>query len=100
MPRMLVHGIEEVLEVWQTGSGKLIQTIDLPYDQDRTNWAAYRESLAWAPDGRSFTVVSEGKVYLRELANGQIRLALDKLGAVVHTVAYSPDGRLLVVALA
>jgi WD40 repeat protein len=78
------------VEIWHLPSRKLFHAVTTP---------SYAKDLSWAPDGRSFAAVHDGKVTIWETATGNVRLTLDNLGAAGDTVAFSPDGRLLVVGL-
>jgi WD40 repeat protein len=52
--------------------------------------------LAWAPDGQTLaTVASDGKIRIWNLAAPQAPVRVLNQGAPARSVAYSPDGRLL-----
>jgi WD40 repeat protein len=78
------------VEIWHLPSGKLVQSAPLPGRLD---------DLSWAPDSHSFAAVHGGKVTLWEMASAQVRVTMDRFGAPAQRVAFSPDGRLLVVGL-
>lgn len=75
------------LEVWHLTTGKLVHSAEV----------ASATYVTWAPDGRSFAVAAYDNVILWELAAGQSRMMLKTPGRGARTIAFSPDGRRIVV---
>jgi WD40 repeat protein len=78
------------MEIWHLPSGKRVRTV---------SGKGHSRHVAWAPDSRSFAVAHDGMITVWEMATARVRLNLGNLGAAASTVAFSPDGRLLVVGL-
>jgi WD40 repeat protein len=79
---------EYSLEIWHLPSRRLFHTVSTP---------GFPYGLSWAPDGRSFAALHDGKVTIFETASGQVRFTL---GNTSTAAAFSPDGRFLAVGLA
>jgi WD40 repeat protein/tetratricopeptide (TPR) repeat protein len=79
------------VNVWEVAGGKLVASIG-PWS-DAT--AITFRRAAFAPDGRSLLIVSDGEARLWEVAEKRIARRFRKPGADVDRAALSPDGRVL-----
>jgi hypothetical protein len=55
------------------------------------------DAVAVSPDGRELAIASEGRLLRYAVATGRLLRILPAPGAVTHGLAWSPDGRLLLV---
>jgi WD40 repeat protein len=82
---------ENVVEIWNTATGKRLRTLPLP-----------GREVAWSPDGKRLATGSaqggEGEnreAYLWDATTGKELLTMSGHGEAVYRVAWSPDGKRL-----
>ncbi|MBN9522397.1 serine/threonine protein kinase [bacterium] len=77
--------------VWETGTGKLLKTLD--------HFANDALTVAVSPDGRrAASGGADGRVYVWQLAAGELAVTLAEHTGPVRAVAFSPTGRYLLTA--
>lgn len=83
----------KTLRLWQTGTGKLLQTLSMPTARDPFG-------MAVSFDGKRVAAVSaaEPKVFLWDGTSGKALPALSAAAKLLTQVAFSPDGKVLAAA--
>jgi WD40 repeat protein len=85
------NAMDHAIQFWNVRTGKKWLTLPEAVP-DKHHGTAY---FAWSPDGRTFAVAADDKIYIWELATQKLRFVLGGHEAAVRSLAFSPDGRLL-----
>jgi WD40 repeat protein len=102
--RLVTCADDKTIRVWQLPEGRLVATLYVPIDAGHEGQLF---ALAVSPDGRTVAAGGwtgwdwerAGSVYLYDLASGQMTRRLRGLPDAIASVAFTPDGRHLVVGL-
>lgn len=103
---LAIVGADNRVWLWRVGERGPLRTIAVATEQrpepagDRRGyrfpWVAHASAVALAPDGATLAVaLSDGRIELRRVADGQLVALLDGHSDYVHTLAFAPDGGLL-----
>jgi WD40 repeat protein len=102
--RLVTCADDKTIRVWQLPEGRLVATLYVPIDSGHEGQLF---ALALSPDGRTVAAGGwtgwdwerAGSVYLYDLASGEMTRRLGGLPDAIASVAFTPDGRHLVVGL-
>jgi WD40 repeat protein len=85
---LLVGRYDDLIEICETATGKLVQTLTSPQREIR--------ALVCSPDGKSLATGDvKGTVMLRHAATGEELMPLKSTGAQINALAFSPDSKIL-----
>ena len=89
------------IQIWDRHSGKLLRTTGVTSGKKRADLAGGVSAIAFSPDGRSLAGPGpDESLVLYAVDNGLLTLRFEGDPEAILKVAWSPDGRTLVAALA
>ncbi|HET6323214.1 MAG TPA: hypothetical protein VFG04_00835 [Planctomycetaceae bacterium] len=92
--RFAIGGLGSLdLEVWDAGTGKLLQRLEAPEPPDTGDLPPSITALAWLPDGKTLIAANDKTVEITDLASRKVTAVLPE--RLVLALALSPDGKRL-----
>ena len=92
--RFAIGGLGSLdLEVWDAGTGKLVERLEAPEQANSGDLPPNIPALAWLPDGKTLVAANDKTVELTDLATRKVTDVLPE--RLVLTLAVSPDGNRL-----
>jgi len=87
-------GFKQRLRIWDARSGKTL--LELPMGENKQGERGWGWAIAISPDQSLIAVADWDSVRLLDFKTGKDLAIIEKIGDMVHALAFSPDGRFLV----